>query len=48
MAQVKAIIKKYDHIEINHFSLEMVMTMFRAAAIINSPKDWGIKFCRVP
>jgi hypothetical protein len=34
MAQVKAIIKKYDHIEINHFSLEMVITMFRVTEII--------------
>jgi hypothetical protein len=44
MAQVKAILKKHDYIEINHLSLEMVITMFRVAAIINSPKDWGIKF----
>jgi hypothetical protein len=48
MAQVKAIHKKYDYIEIYHFSFEMVITMFRVTAIINSPKDWGIKFCRGP
>ncbi len=34
MAQVKAIIKKYDHIEINHSSLEIVITMFRVTEII--------------